>query len=182
MKYLSALILLLIGACAYLYINPVVKPGTYVVSQAFIDSMQVIANTPADTVRDTTYVPKEVRVPIKVPYPVYSKDSVNFYSDTTETNDIVLVIRDSIKGLLLNRVSSYTLKVPRYITNTVTKFIPVPIMPANKDPVYYKYLEVGFGYGLSVGGGVEYKKFRLGAEVVRVNTSTAVMLKTGFKF
>ena len=182
MKILSGLVVALLLVCAYLFFFPVVKPGTVVVSTDFMDSLYTVANLPNDTIRDTTYVPKYVEVPVKVPVPVSVKDSVSFYKDTTETDDILIVVSDSVKGKILNRGVTYSLKVPRYITTTVKDFVPVPIPCPNKDPAHNKYVQVGIGWGWSAGGGVIHGRYRLGAEVVGFKSSTAFLIKGSLDF
>jgi hypothetical protein len=184
MKYLTFLILLLVGACAYLFIYPVAKPGTVVVSQAFMDSLTVVANLPNDTTRDTISYTKYVEVErrVEVPVPIYVSDSLNFYSDTTNTEDIQIVVRDTVKGTIQDRQVTYILKVPRYITTTVKEYVPVPVISQNKDPALMKYVEVGFGYGYSIGGGIEYRRFRFGVEGIQTKNSTALLIKTGIIF
>ena len=85
-----------------------VPSGKELVDRSFLDSLYNLK--PDTVVRDSFIIEERIQViekPYLVPYPVEGEVGVYFYSDTTSTDSLWLVINDTIQGHIRHRDIQY---------------------------------------------------------------------------
>lgn len=127
--------------------------GSVWVKQTFLDSLQLVASLPPDTVvKDTIIKGDPIYIDKPYPVPVYiDKDSIKHYSDSIQSCDIDARVNLRVKGDLLGIEWKY-----RPITQQITKEIRIP----EPYPVRYEvpvpkpqsgfYLVTGIGKGFTI--------------------------------
>jgi hypothetical protein len=168
-RVVLVLIIFLAGAGVYFKAK-----GVVMIPKATWDSILAVANTPPDTIRTSDTIwpdPVIVYVPKPAPVPEPVNDSTYYYRDSLTNDKFAVYVWDSIttRGIIRNRMWSYRLFVPIQITttNTITKFVPVPIeIPGEK---YRWYIDAGLGFGdpgavYSIGAGWVKGRYSYGLE------------------
>ena len=186
------LIVLAIGLGFFIgiYNRPDCPPTNFrLVPQARWDSLIALANRPPDTVKwtDTIRPPADTvwreRKPIPIPEP---HGEINYYADTFRDSNVLILIQDSIKGILKDRKIGYELFVPKQVNHyiEVTKNVPFPFEVPVEVRIGYKYYAlIGYGPGAySAEGGLLYKKiWMVGIQGLKAKENY-VCIKAGILF
>jgi len=166
------------------------KKGVYV-TQAFLDSLIAVANTPPDTVQlppDTVWPDPVVKWKVKeIPVPIAVNTETNVYHDSLVNNELAIYINDTIReNRIFHRDIGYKLFVPKKITDMkiVTQKVPVPIQVPGKK--YFAGVGLGgnFAGGLagSVQAGIVKNNKRYSAQIVRFNSNNFLIFNATIDF
>lgn len=123
-----------------------------------------------DTIYQENIIVQEVFKPIPVKEPVIKKkegdnliisasngnilEIYNYYQDTVTDNNIDFIIKEKVDGEILERETSYNLKVPLLIKDSV--FITTNEVKIRSPAKYYMSAGIGFN-SLTFGGGIIVK-------------------------
>ena len=171
------LIVLLVFAGVYSFKRGEAKAAAYYQWQ--IDTLIAVCNEKPDTINiiDTVWDTKVVYKDKYIPTPV----SPGEYRDTVRTADLDFWIHDYTTGTILSRETGYSLKVPKFITDTtiiyknVPKFIEVEKIVKIENTAYLR-ASIGPGY-YSVGyGKIFNNRHALGASVILYDTRPNICL------
>ena len=172
--------------------EPCPPTGYLLVDQTMWDSLVSLANQPPDTIKwtdtiegktDTMWLPSE-----SIPTPE-SVGDVNYYTDSFRDSNLLILIHDSIQGILKHRKVGYELFVPKQLNHyiQIDKPVPFPVKVPVLTPVKYSYyLQVGGGVSVySLEGGIIRSKWgkdwMLGLQGIRT-TENYVLIKAGVLF
>ena len=123
-------------------------PEQVLVAQSFLDSLEMIANQPPDTilVHDTSFITLRIQVPVYIPAPVKIDSTTNFYEDSTVSDSIRHFQSIWVKG---NEIIDWTKSYePIVFFREVRVEIPKPVPVPYEVPVVQREL---FLYG-TLGG------------------------------
>jgi len=165
--------------------------GNVIVSQAFLDSLEVVANMPPDTVtKDTTIYMDRVIYTILDPegkIDTSEGDSLMVYQDSIITDNGSSGVSIWVKGSL-EKLKLWNQPVVRVSKSVITDKLPVPVPYIKEVPQtgYYGILTLGGGKGgVMVSGSVLYlnDKHRIyGGEIGNFAGNTYAAIKYGIKF
>lgn len=150
MQYIvvGLLIIVLIYIILLLSFNKKSIPaGKVLINKSELDSMKNVSARIDTVTKDSiVYLEKIVFKDRSIPYPVYNRGDIAFYSDSLINDTISLIINDTIEGKLRNRVIQYRPR-ERVKTIEVTKYIPKIVTVQNeievKRAMLYGGLEIG---------------------------------------
>lgn len=135
-----------------------------------IDTLEAICNKIPDTItkRDTIYLERVYSDTVYVPVISETAGDTNFYSDTVKGPELEFIIKDKVKGSILNRSTEYTLQTP-LIVDTVQIYKTVPHFIEKQIPVQKTaYLRAGYSLNYySIGyGKIFNSKHAVGVDAV----------------
>lgn len=146
-----------------------IPEGKVLVSQSFLDSLEVIANLPPDTIPgDTIRIKGDiVYVPAEVPEPVPIDPETNFYADSIVNDSIDVRAEITTFGIITKWDWFY--RPITFTTETIIeKSVPLPV--PYEVPVY----KLGLYASLRVGGGLQTGKFLFGADLDLVTKKRSI--------
>ena len=150
-----------------------------------IDSLNSL---PPTIIRDTVEIPadpvikwktKYIDSPVEYPEPTIREDSLS-------NDELTIFVKDSLQGILFDRMIGYRLKVPKTvtITETVTEKVPFPYPQNVYRPSEGVYLGAGIGGGstfaYSLGVGYGFSNHRIGGEYLRFGETNNWMVKYSY--
>jgi len=163
--------------------------GNVIVSQAFLDSLEIVANQPPDTViKEVITKGKPVYVDRPVPTPVEVEPDLKLYSDSI-VNDSINIFDDIwVRGTIERWERRYQ-TVYKETIKEITISKPVPIKYEVPAPQRGLYGAAGLGYELNyknplLSGELIYltKKGKfIGIQTFIGKDATAIVIKYGIK-
>jgi len=178
-------ILIFAGECKR---NNVCPPKGYVlVTDGFIDTLQMIADTPADTVHDTTIVKGDIiYITKEVPVPVSIDPQTNFYTDSLIKKDISVWVDITVKGVVTKWDWKYQPVIIKE-TETITIYKPKPVPYEIKISKSGMYASLGVGgneFAFILSGGIDYINRRdklYGVQYMRFSEQNYYLFRLGTK-
>lgn len=189
------IVLLIIGALYIIFLRecksskPCIADNEMIIKKSVWDSIQKLANKPAEVRIDTVRIVLPARVIVKtVPIPIQDlKDTtINNYKDSLVNEDIRVWFDCSVKGKILTTGWLYE-PVVTTITKETIKYVPKIVDNPINMPKNGLYLYVTGGVNSSnviLGGGIDFitkKDTEIGYLYQRYGTMNFHSLKLGFK-
>ena len=168
--------------------NNVCPPKGYVlVTEGFIDTLQMIADMPTDTVHDTTIVKGDiVYITKEVPVPVSIDPQTNFYTDSLIKKDISVWVDITVKGVVTKWDWKYQPVIIKE-TETITIYKPKPVPYEIKISKSGMYASLGVGgneFAFILSGGIDYINRRdklYGVQYMRFSEQNYYLFRLGTK-
>jgi len=168
--------------------NNICPPKGYVlVTDRFIDSLQIVADMPADTVHDITIVKGDIiYITKEVPVPVSIDPQTNFYADSIVNDSISVWTKITVKGVITKWDWRYK---PTFIkeTETITIYKPMPVPYETIVSKSGMYASLGVGGNESafiLSGGIDYINRRdklYGVQYMRFSEQNYYLFRLGTK-
>lgn len=161
--------------------------GNVIVSQTFLDSLEIVAGLPPDTVLKEIIIYQDKPVDIKVEVPVPTEEGeLNHYSDSL-VNDKINIWNDIwVRGTIEKWEHKYN-PVIKEITKEIYISKPVPVKYEVEVPQKGLYITTGIGYGFKsplLSGEILYltkKNKFIGVQTLVGKDNTAILFKGGIK-
>jgi len=161
--------------------------GFILVTEGFIDTLQMIANAVPDTIRDTIRIKSDiVYIDNPVPVPVSIDPEINFYTDSIVNDSINVWSEITVKGFINKWDWRYRPIIHRFET-TIKKPVPMPVpygVPVSKAGLYGSFGMGGNRSTFMSSGSLDYinKKDNLyGFQYLRFNQKSFYMFRIGKK-
>jgi len=188
-SFIIILFLLILGFANGYFVHKTQCPGkgNVIVPQSFLDSLELVASLPPDTVLKEVivYQDKPVYVEVEVSAPT-KEGELNHYSDSLVNDEINIWDELWVRGTIEKWDRRYN-PVYKEITKEIHIPKPVPVKYEVEVPQKGLYIETGIGYGFDsplLSGEILYltknNKF-IGVQTLVGKDNTAIMLKAGMK-